>query len=144
MVLDGLRIVDAQGQVTANPAAAILGVIPIRVLGDLRIPLASDFSSVEMAFDATEGLLYVVTQAVARFREGFLSVIRSDLVIDEASRTFMTTPHPINLTTLISLIATIPAGIDPEFIAVDPSRNRIVVTNQSLGGLSVLQGLSVP
>ena len=39
-------------------------------------------------------------------------------------------------------MATIPAGVDPKFIALDTLRNRVVVSNQSLGALSILQGLS--
>ena len=140
-VLDGLQIVDAQGQVTPNPAAAILGIIPIKVLDDL-IPIVADYSSPEIAFNAEEGLLYVVTRSTAPFTEGFLAVINSALVLD-ANRNFVMTPHPDEPTTLISLIATIPAGLEPEFVAIDTTRNRVIVSNQSPGALLVLQGLSV-
>jgi DNA-binding beta-propeller fold protein YncE len=143
-VLDGFKIVDAQGQVTSNPAAAILGFIPIQMLGNLDIPITtSGFSSSEMAFNAVAGLLYVVTDdSRALFSEGFVSVINSDLVI-KGNREFNRDSHPDEPATRVSLIATLPAGIDPEFIALDTTNNRVMVTNQSLGALSVLQGLTV-
>jgi hypothetical protein len=70
-----------------------------------------------------------------------VSVIDSGQVID-ANRNFINAPHPVVQGALRSLIATLPAGIDPTFIAVDATRNRVVVTNQSLAALSVLPGLS--
>jgi hypothetical protein len=85
----------------------------------------------------------VVTDFGPQFSEGFISVIDSKLVID-ASRNFITTPHPDEPASLISLIAILPAGIDPAFIALDTTNNRVMVTNQSLGALSVLRGLTVP
>jgi DNA-binding beta-propeller fold protein YncE len=45
-VLDGFKIVDAQGQVVPNPTAAILGTIPFQMrtmLDNLAIPITSDF-----------------------------------------------------------------------------------------------------
>jgi YVTN family beta-propeller protein len=144
-VIDGFKIVDEQGQVTTNPAGAILGIIPITMLGDLRIPSIAGFTSVDMAFNAAKDLLYVVSASNAFFSEGFISVINSNAVIDvNAGRNFITTPHPTEPATLLSLIATIPAGIDPEFIAVDSARNHVVVSNQSRGALLVLQGLLAP
>ncbi|MBI3326279.1 MAG: hypothetical protein HYZ81_06210 [Nitrospinae bacterium] len=136
--------VDAEGRVSPNPAQAILGVIPIKLLPAANIPVVADYSSRELAFNPEQGLLYGVTKSSAPFREGFISVINSALVID-ANRKFIDTPHRDVSGALNSLIATLPAGIDPEFIVVDPSpsRNRVAVTNQSLGALSVLQGLSI-
>jgi hypothetical protein len=141
-VLDGLKIVDAQGQVTPNSAEAILGTIPIKMLGNLDIPITSDFGSTDMAFNAEESLLYVVTASAARSSEGFISVINSDLVIND-NRGFNSKPHPDEPGARISLIATLPAGIDPQFIALDTAHNRVMVSNQSLGALSVLQGLTM-
>jgi len=135
-VLDGLKIVDAQGQVTPNSAEAILGTIPIKMLGNLDIPITSDFRSTDMAFNAEESLLYVVTASVAPSSEGFISVINSDLVIND-KREFNSKPHPDEPGALISLIATLPAGIDPQFIALDTTHNRVMVSNQLLGALTV-------
>jgi hypothetical protein len=144
-VLDGLKIVDAQGRVTPNPAEALLGVIPIRALpgSDIRINPLLDYSVAEIAFTEAEGLLYAVTHTNAAFTEGFLAVIHSRLVIDGV-RNFISTPHPEEPETLISLIATIPAGVDPAFVTVDDTRNRVAVTNQSPGALLIFRGLSVP
>jgi DNA-binding beta-propeller fold protein YncE len=146
-VLDGSKIVDAQGQVTPNPAEALLGIIPIRALpsgetSDIPIDPNLLYNVAEIAFTAAEGLLYVVAKANAPFTEGFLAVINSRRVID-GDRHFIRTPHPEEPETWISLIATIPAGVDPQFVTVDTRRNRVLVTNQSLGALSVLRGLSV-
>jgi len=146
-VLDGLKIVDAQGQVSPSPAEAVLGVIPIKVLpgpdGEPLIPIVGDFSSREMAFNAEQGFLYVVTKSSIPFEEGFVSVINSALVID-AQRSFNRTERTDAPGALSSLIATIPVGLDPTFVAVDPDpgRNRVMVTNQAPGALTVLQGLS--
>jgi DNA-binding beta-propeller fold protein YncE len=113
------------------------------MLGNLDIPITtSGFSSSEMAFNAAQRLLYVVTASRMLFNEGFISVINSDLVI-KGNREFNWDPHPDESETLISLIATLPAGIDPKFLALDTTNNRVMVTNQSLGALSVLQGLKV-
>jgi hypothetical protein len=146
-VLDGLKIVDAQGQVTPDPAAAVLGVLRLKVLRDANgeplVPIETvDYSSPELAFNAAEGLLYALTTPVAPFREGFISVLNSRLVLD-ANRNFNTTPHPLVPEAPQALIATLPAGIEPTFLAVDTGRNRVAVTNQSLGALSILRGLSV-
>jgi YVTN family beta-propeller protein len=120
---------------------AVLGVIPIKRLPGVNIPITADYSSLELAFNATERLLYVVTKSSAHFTEGLISVIDGNRVIDGA-RSFITTPHPNLSGALASLMATIPAGVDPQFIALDTLRNRVVVSNQSLGALSILQGLS--
>ena len=113
------------------------------MLGNLDIATTtSGFGSSEMAFNAAQRLLYVVTASRAPFNEGFISVINSALVI-KGNREFNWTPHPDEPTTLMSLITTLPAGIDPKFIALDVANNRVMVTNQSLGALSVLQGLTV-
>ena len=61
-VLDGFRM-------------AVLGVIPIKLLPGANIPVTADYSSLELAFNATERLLYVVTKSSAPFTEGFISVI---------------------------------------------------------------------
>ena len=139
-VLDALKIVDAQGQVTPNPAAAILGILRLKVLRDANgepiVPIETvDYSSPELAFNAAEGLLYALTTPIAPFREGFISVLNSRLVLD-AKRNFNTTPHALVSEAPQALIATLPAGIEPTFLAVDTARNRVAVTNQSLGALS--------
>lgn len=143
-VLDGLRIVSADGQVSAAPEQAVLGKIPIKMArtasGEPLLPIVGDYYSSDLAFNANEGLLYVVSHSNAFFTEGFVSVIDGNSVID-AERNLITTPHPSLQGTYVSLSATLPAGIDPEFIAVDAARNRVVVSNQSPGVLLVLEGL---
>jgi DNA-binding beta-propeller fold protein YncE len=141
-VLDALKIVDAQGQIVPNPERAVLRVIPTRgplgATGAPVIPPGNSFSP-EIAFNRDNGLLYVVTRFAASFTEGFLSVIDGTRVIDENTRNFITTPHPTVRGALVSQIAILPAGLDPQFIVVDPARHRVVVTNQSPGGLSIFQ-----
>jgi hypothetical protein len=103
---------------------AVLGVIPIKLLPGANIPVTRDYNSLELAFNATERLLYVVTKSTAPFTEGFISVVDGNRVIDGA-RNFIATPHPSLSGALASLMATIPAGVDPEFIALDTPRNRV-------------------
>jgi YVTN family beta-propeller protein len=143
-VLDGYRIVDRQGQVVPNPERAVLGGIPMRgPLGRDGAPVIppGNYVSPEIAFNRATGLLYVVTRFAGFFTEGFLSVIDGTQVIDSAGN-FVTQPHPTVRGALVSQIAILPAGLDPEFVAVDPDRQRVVVTNQSLGALSIFQELS--
>ena len=83
----------------------------------------------------------MVTQSSAPFSEGFISVINGNRMID-GDRNLIAVPHPDVSGALTSLLAGIPVGIDPSFISVDEKNNRVVVTNQALGALSVLQGLS--
>jgi YVTN family beta-propeller protein len=145
-VLDGRRIVDPQGQIVPNPERAVLGVIRLRgPLGPNGDPVISlvNASTPELAFNRDNGRLYVVTRSAAFFTEGFLSVIDGTQVIDENTRTFIKQPHPTVLGALVSQVAILPAGVDPEFVAVDPDRRRVIVTNQSLGALSIFQELSV-
>ena len=146
-VLDALQIVDAAGQVTPNPAQAVLGVIPIKVFpgpdGQPLIPIVADYNSPELAFNTDTGLLYVVTRSSAPFKEGLTAVINGALVLD-AERHFLDVPHAAVPGALRAQIATIPVGLEPGFIAVDVLRNRLAVTNQSPATLSVLRGLSIP
>jgi hypothetical protein len=102
----------------------VLGVIPIKLLPGANIPLTGDYNSLELAFNAGERLLCVVTKSAAPFTEGFISVVDGNRIIDGA-RNFIATPHPSPSGALVPLMATIPAGVDPEFIALDPPRNRV-------------------
>ena len=142
-VLDGYRIVNERGRAMLNPQPAVLGVIPVKVFpdynGDPIIPIVSDYSSREISFNGVSGLLYVVTKPSAPFSEGFISVINGNRVLD-SGRNLVDTAHPEVSGALSSLMAGIPVGNDPSFISVDEKNNRVVVTNQAVGALSVLQG----
>ena len=143
-VLDGYKIIDAQGQIVPNPERAVLGVIKLRgPLGSDGAPVIphGDSDTLEIAFNRVTRLLYVVTKFTPSFTEGFLSVIDGTQVIDRA-RNFISQPHPTVHGALVSQIAILPAGLDPEFVAVDPARKRVIVTNRSPGALSIFQELS--
>jgi hypothetical protein len=148
-VFDGLKIVDAQGQVTPDPAAALLGSLRLKVLPGTNnepiVPIndAGLYLTRELAFNANEGLLYAVTTPFAPFGEGFISVLNSRLVINE-DRTFNRTPHPQLPEAPQALIATLRVGVLPGFVAVDPVRNRVAVTNAPpVISVVILPGLSV-